>query len=111
MIAIDIANELEGRGARVAIAHSLRDAVEIVEADGPSIAILDHRLADGDCFPLCERLRERSIPFLVHTGYTTLDERVWRDTPVIPKPASIEVLLATAEALLKRQSSNANSSS
>ena len=99
---MDIAAELAERGARVEVASSLRQALELVEADGLSAAILDHGLRDGDSSVVCARLQERGIPFVIHSGYREVDvEGACLNGPLIEKPARMEVLLATVEGLLK----------
>ena len=102
LIALDVAEEFEKRGARVKVANSQRQAVQLVEADGLSAAILDHGLKDGDSLALCKRLQERGIPFVIYSGYRDIDvESACLTAPFIEKPASMEVLVATVEALLK----------
>jgi hypothetical protein len=44
---------------------------------------------------VCERLRERGIPFVVHTGYPRmLVSREWSNVPVITKPAQSEQIVS-----------------
>src|SRR5437899_2733138 len=70
LIAIDIANAFTDVGARVVSARSLKSALIAAEDPDLSAAILDHALGDGDSSQLCERLKERNIPFVFHTGYS-----------------------------------------
>ncbi len=49
---------------------SLR-ALILVENDGPSGAILDHSLGDGDSSLPCARRTARGIPFMVYRAGTT----------------------------------------
>ena len=102
---MDIAAELEKRGAAVEVASSLRQALELVESDGLSAAILDHGLRDGDSSAICERLNERHIPFLIYSGYSDA-KGACLNGPLLEKPARMEVLILTLEGLLKsRQTS------
>ena len=48
---------------------------------------------------LCQRLKEREVPFLIYSGYTQLCEAC-RDAPRLPKPTTDAVLVATLEGLL-----------
>ena len=80
--------------------HSLKTAIERIEDDGLSAAILDHGLPDGDSTQLCERLAARSIPFVIYSGYGALDGACAKGV-VVAKPAPPSVLTATVEALLK----------
>ena len=71
-----------------------------MEHDGLSAAILDHALSDGESASLCTRLAERGIPFLMYSGYPTLDGAC-KDAPHLRKPASHEQLLDAMEALIR----------
>jgi DNA-binding response OmpR family regulator len=100
LVAMDIAMEFESRGARVALAHNLKDAQGLIEADGLSAAILDHGLQDGNSTQLCERLAERHIPFVTYSGYHGLDGPCTKGV-VVEKPAPPSVLVSTIESLLR----------
>ena len=65
LIAMDLAQAFERAGARVVSANTLRHAVLLVENDDLSAAVLDHGLGDGDSSRLCERLKQREVPFLL----------------------------------------------
>jgi DNA-binding response OmpR family regulator len=49
-------------------ARSLERALQLVDHAGLSAAVLDCKLAGGDCEPVCARLLERGIPFRVRTS-------------------------------------------
>jgi DNA-binding response OmpR family regulator len=100
LIAIGIANAFTDVGARVLTARSLRDALAAVDDGALSAAVLDHSLADGDSSHLCERLKERNIPFVLHSGYTQLDGAC-ADGVQVGKPANPQVLVTTVEGLLR----------
>ena len=100
LIAIDIANAFTKAGARVLSARSLRDALAAVEDGALSAAVLDHALADGDSSQLCERLKERNIPFVLHSGYSEFDGAC-RDGVQVGKPANPQMLVTTVEGLLR----------
>jgi ActR/RegA family two-component response regulator len=60
-----------------------------------SAAVIDLHLDDGSGTVVCKRLRERGIPFVVHTGYPPmLVSREWPDVPVISKPARPDQIIA-----------------
>ena len=103
LIALDIANAFTTAGARVVTAPSLRDAIIAVEDGALSAAILDHALGDGDGSQLCERLKQRNIPFMFYTGFGHLDG-AYADVVHVSKPASSEVLVSTVVGLLQRRS-------
>lgn len=75
--------------SRVLSVRSLRDALIAVEDGTLSAAVLDHALGDGDSLQLCERLKERNVPFVLHSGYTEFDgacaEGVQVAKPATPK--------------------------
>ena len=100
IIALDIADTLERAGARVTISYWLDDAREVIDAHDWSAAVLDYELRDGDCSPLCEHLRTRGVPFVVHTGHDELPSNYLGGVQVL-KPASGEALVETLEELLK----------
>lgn len=98
LIALDIADAFERAGAQVTTTATLRDATELVEADGLSAAILDHGLGPNDSSALRRRLKERGIPFVMHTGF----DGVAPEGPQVPKPARPEVLVAIIAGLLRQ---------
>ena len=100
LIALDIATILEGVGAQVVQAQTLRDALVAVEDASLSLAILDHALGDGDSSRLYGRLNERNIPFVLYSGYTRVDGLGGRGVH-LQKPASAAVLVSTVEGMLR----------
>ena len=100
LIALDIARSFEAAGARTLTVRLLRDAFPAVEDDALSAAVLDHVLSDGDSSPLCERLKERNIPFVLHSGYSIVDGAC-RDGVQVEKPANPQVLVTAVEGLLR----------
>ena len=65
-----------------------------------SAAVLDHALGDGDSSQLYERLKERNIPYVLHSGYSQLDGACG-DAVHVPKPATPALLVTTVEGLLR----------
>jgi DNA-binding response OmpR family regulator len=100
LIALDIVQAFETAGARVIRSSTLRHALLLVESSGLSAAVLDHGLTDGDSSQLCERLKELNIPFVLHSGYSSL-EGACSDAAFVPKPANPQVLVTTVERLLR----------
>ena len=62
-------------------------------------AIVDHALADGDSSEICERLRERNVPFVTYSGFANV-EGACAEAEHVNKPASPSVLVATVTGLL-----------
>ncbi|SBV53002.1 two-component system regulatory protein [Xanthomonas bromi] len=47
----------------------VRDALQLISADAPDIAVLDYRLGNGETSePVARLLSERGIPFVLATG-------------------------------------------
>jgi hypothetical protein len=55
-------------------------------------------LGDGDSSKVCERMKERNIPFVTYSGYDLDMEE--RGGVHVKKPASMFVLVATVKDLL-----------
>jgi DNA-binding response OmpR family regulator len=98
LIALEIRQGFEEEGAKVIMAHTLPEALRGVEDAALSVAILDHGLGGGDSHEVCERMKERNIPFITYSGYD-LDEDD-REGVHVRKPASMSTLVATVRGLL-----------
>jgi DNA-binding response OmpR family regulator len=107
LIAIGIADAFTDAGARVVTVHSLANAMIAVEDEVPSAVILDHALSDGESSQLRECLRERNIPYVLHSGYPEEHDGANDKAIYVSKPASPQHLLTTVEGLLRsRQIAN-----
>jgi DNA-binding response OmpR family regulator len=102
LIALDIADAFTAAGARVVTVGSVAEAFMVVEYECPSAVILDLALSDGESSQVGERLKERSIPFVVHSGYSDLDGACCNEVHV-PKPADPEVLVTEVLGLISRR--------
>ena len=102
-IAMDIAAACETAGAVVLTAATLDDAARLVEHDALSAAVLDFGLRDGHADPLCLRLNERNIPYVLHSGYTHFGDTCHRGI-VIAKPAHPTMLIEAIVDALRRDS-------
>jgi len=101
LIAMEIVRACESAGACVLKTNTLHQALVLVEEAGLSAAVLDHGLSDGDSSKLCERLKELSIPFVLHSGYSAV-EGACRDAVFVAKPENPDVLVTTVEGLLRK---------
>ena len=99
LIAMEIVDAFKKAGALVTTTVSLKQALILVEHDGLAAAILDHALGDSDSSQLCERLRERDIPFVIYSGFSKIGGPC-AEGPLVQKPAPPDVLVATVENLL-----------
>ena len=102
LIALGIADAFTDLGARVVTARSFASALIAVENEVPSAVILDHVLSDGESSQLCKRLKQRNIPYVVHSGYGNLNG-AYADAVHVPKPANPDVLVTTVLGLLQRR--------
>jgi len=105
IIALDIADAFEQVGAEVVTSFSLREALGLVETDRWSAAVVDHLLQDGESSPLCQRLSERDIPFVVYTGFAQLGGACGQAEQVV-KPADTGSLVAKITSLIDRHSAS-----
>jgi DNA-binding response OmpR family regulator len=99
LIVMDITQEFEATGAALTTTNTLKHALILVEHDGLSGAILDHALPDGDSSELCARLKERGIPFMIYSGFTTVGGAC-AGALHIGKPAAEGALVAAMEGLI-----------
>ena len=100
LVALDIAQGLQAAGAAVLTAHTLVDGIRLASYPDLSAAVVDFGFKDGDGSTLCQRLKERGVPFLLHTGYTHVHEAC-SSAMVVPKPAAPEQLVSAIESLIK----------
>jgi DNA-binding response OmpR family regulator len=102
LIALDIQQAFEDAGASTVLARTLADALIAAEQPDLSAAIVDHTLGAYDSSEICERLKERDVPFLTYSGFANL-EGACAEGKHVNKPASPSVLVATLTGLLARR--------
>jgi two-component system response regulator VicR len=98
---------LETAGYRVACAGSGEEALELFDADEPSLAVLDLMLPGIDGFEVCRLIRERSSrPIIMLTARGAEEDKVrglrLGADDYVTKPFSAQELLARVEAVLRR---------
>lgn len=103
LIAIDIADAFERAGARVKTASTLRIATRLMESDGLSAAVIDHRLGQEDSSVVRCRLKQRGVPYVIHTGFNNVCGLGLASEPQVFKPARPELLVAVVERLLRQR--------
>ena len=86
-------------GATTVVTSTLHQALVMVEHDGLSAAVLDHLLPDGDSSPLCQRLDERMLPFVVYSGLGNLHGACAKGAH-IKKPENAKVLVSMVAQLI-----------
>jgi DNA-binding NtrC family response regulator len=103
LIALSIANAFTEVGARIVTARSFASALIAVENEVPAAVILDHVLSDGESSQFRKRLKQRNIPYVVHSGYSNLDGARNDEEYDVPKPANPDVLVTTVLRILRRR--------
>jgi len=69
IVGIDVSDALEQAGYRVLGPFATsREALAAMEQESPALAIVDVVLRDGVCITLGDKLRQRGVPFLVHSS-------------------------------------------
>jgi CheY-like chemotaxis protein len=101
LVALAIANRFSQAGASVLSAGTLQEGLRLAEHPHLSAAILDLALGEHDCVPLCIRLSDRHIPFVIYTGYSEVPAAC-RAGVIVPKPATPDTLLGALAQLLAR---------
>jgi DNA-binding response OmpR family regulator len=72
LIALDIAQAFQEVGAEPVISHTLQEALVCVEIERLAAAVIDHTLHGQDSGPVCQRLNDRNLPFVVYSGLKKL---------------------------------------
>jgi DNA-binding NtrC family response regulator len=93
LIAIDVAHALEREGAVVHFARDLESALRMADYPSLSAGIIDLRLAAGSAEIVCEKLAQRSIPFIFYTGALPEQRMRFPGAPRIPKPAAAPIII------------------
>jgi DNA-binding response OmpR family regulator len=102
LIALDIAEGLRAAGASVVTARTVGEGLRLAEEPHLAAAVLDLALSDGDCSPLCDRLNQRKLPFVLYTGFDCNVRGACHGGIRVAKPASSQALVdALADMLLR----------
>ncbi|WP_159965103.1 response regulator [Profundibacterium mesophilum] len=88
LIAMDISEQLEEVGYHiVGPAHSVKEALALIDSDLVDLALLDINLAGEQSFDIAARLEREGIPFAFLTGNTaTAHSRNFSAAAVLSKP-------------------------
>ena len=100
VISMEIENTFKAAGARVRISGTVEDAMVVAEDADLAAAVVNHFLWDGESSPVCQRLKERDIPFVLFSGFTNV-QGACRTGVQVHKPATSAILLATVADLLR----------
>lgn len=102
IIALDAEDILSRLGAEVMTASTVESALDLIDAEPPTFAVLDINLGDQTSYTVADRLFTLNIPFLFATGY---GEQAALPDPhkgrtVIQKPYTIEGIARVLEELV-----------
>jgi len=103
IIALD-AEDIAGRlgAASVSTAATVEGALENIDEDLPTVAMLDINLGDRTSFVVADRLADLNVPFIFATGYgeqAQLPEQ-HRGRIVVQKPYTLENIARAVDELL-----------
>lgn len=106
VIALDAEAMLQAYGVgNVDTTSSAAEALRVLVATAPDIAMLDVNLGTGNSFPVAEELERRQIPYIFATGYGdhTIIPSSLKHVPVVRKPYDPDQLAATLSRALARR--------
>lgn len=88
-ISMDAADAVARAGVNVITTETVHDALEILETEHISGAILDFKVRDGTVTPIVQRLRRSGIPFRIVSGSAVkeIEENGIPPELCAPKPA------------------------
>src|SRR5215212_2742199 len=69
LVALDLVDCFQNAGATVLNAHTVEDGLRFAEHPTLAAALIDFRLRGVESTAVADRLYERGIPFILHTGY------------------------------------------
>lgn len=107
VVALDLQFILEDADFQVMGAYpSLKRAQSALGTKTPDLAVLDVRLADGEVFPIAERLCAMGVGIVFHSGHLRQSEISddYPDAEFCMKPVAPGTLIAALERLDARKS-------
>ena len=104
VIAFELQAALEARGAGVTVVDSVADGLPL-SPRAFHAAVLDVRLADGDVYPLADRLYAGSVPIVFHSGHAEVSalSALYPGARAVRKPSWGEELIGTLAASVQVQ--------
>lgn len=97
IVALDLEQVLHDLGCVVlGPLATMADALALLQAERPDLALLDIGLRDGLVTPLARHLAELGVPFALMTGYSLgrLPEPALQAAPCLSKPYQLNELVA-----------------
>ncbi len=102
VIAIDVERMLAAQGAAaIDTAATVAEALRLLSASPPDLAVLDVNLGSGNSLPVADALVARGVPFVFATGYgdSIMIPPALKSVPVVRKPYSEQGLVAALSRL------------
>lgn len=102
LVGMDLSDALKTAGYSVLGPFpTTSEALAAVEQASPALAVIDVVLRDGVCTSLERELRQRGVPFLVHSGLQQDEPRAmgFQGVPWLTKPALPEDVVALVDEL------------
>lgn len=99
LVLMDLEIAVEDVGCDYLSARRLAEALTLAESADVSTAVLDVNLGGGDtCLPVAAILRQRGIPFILHSGDLDRQNELVRNlgATLVAKPASAREVIAKA---------------
>ena len=104
IIALGLQSTLERAGAQaVSLAHTVAQAMTLMEQSSFDVAVLDFRLQKETSTPVAARLTELNVPYLFHTSAPGEPASFHPGIPVMDKPTWPEQLIAAVAALAAKR--------
>ena len=103
LLAMDLEALLAEKGCEVLEpAKSVSRALALLDTHRPDFASLDMNLNGESSAPVAAALRERNVPFVVITGYSSQhgEDPIFREAPLVRKPYDSAELIRTLVRLL-----------
>ena len=101
LVALDMEGTLNDLGHTTATATTVAEALQLLDAGGIDLAIVDYHLKDGTADLLGASLRRRNIPFIVCSGGAGLQEfgEMFQGTTFLAKPFTTDGLVGAVSGL------------
>ena len=96
----DVRSALEEAHASVVPAESVSQALTLLERHRITASVLDFKLKGGTADDLCHQLTQRGIPFVIYTGYSSIEGECSRWGEIIKKPTDPSELVSSVLAVL-----------
>ena len=101
LVALDIEYSLQQAGLSPVSFARRSDAELWLEKNTPGAAVIDVRLPDGSCASVVEILKDRKIPFVIHTGRSESEITEFEPYAFLEKPCDPQMLVWTSLSMVK----------